>query len=112
MEIEYDHKINGGYADTIATINGDRFAINTQYGAVLPLGNHAADCDQINKMGGQCTCGKLNGIDIEALICDARENGKFGPEPKEQIEHKPVDMPTSHVCPKCETYCFGDCESN
>ncbi len=112
MEIEYSHKFGGGYAETIATIDGNKFLIDTQHEVVLPLGDHADDCDQLNKMGGRCTCGKLDGIDIKSLILDARKNGKLGQEPYTKEQIKPVTMPKSHVCPKCQTYCFGDCEAN
>ena len=94
MEIEYSHKSNGGYAETIATIDQKRkFLVDTQYGTIFPIGNHA-----------------LDGVDTEALILDARKNGKFGSEPK------PIDISISvknmsRVCPKCQTYCFGDCET-
>ena len=112
MQITYSHKINGSYADTIAMINGNNFEINTQYETVLPLGDHASDCDQINKMGGQCTCGKLDGIDTKLLILDARKNGKFGPKPREKTNHESNKISANHTCPYCGTYCFGDCKAD
>lgn len=111
--ISYEHPITGGYAETVATLEDGRIVtINTQYAIILPHGDHAADCDQINKIGGRCTCGKLDGIDIPALIADARINGKFGYAPRvavkpgKSIEDKSRDR---GICPKCGTYCDGDC---
>lgn len=111
--ISYEHPITGGYADTVATLEDGRIVtINTQYDIVLPHGDHAADCDQINKMGGRCTCGKLDGIDVAALIADARINGKFGyaPRPVARREKAVVDNDRDKaICPKCGTVCYGDC---
>jgi len=81
----YDYPLGGQYNETVATLSDGRVVtIDTQYACVLPHGNHKADCDQINKMGGRCTCGLLAGIDVAALVADARErttertNGRLG----------------------------------
>ena len=111
--MEYEHTVTGAFNETIAVLgDGRKININTQYNACMPLGDHAEDCDQINKMGGRCTCGLLDGIDTDALIADAKKHGKFGKAPIEKAARPAVEMPKSHVCPKCKTYCYGDCEAN
>ncbi len=78
----YDYPFGGQCNETVATLEDDRVVtVNTQYAVVAPHGQHAADCDQINKMGGRCTCGLLDGIDVVALVADARERGRFGRAP-------------------------------
>lgn len=75
----YDYPMSGGYAETVATLaDGRVLTVDTQYSCVLAHGKHAKTCDQINKMGGRCNCGLLAGVDIEALVTEARANGKFG----------------------------------
>ena len=63
------------------------------------------------------------GIDVAALVADARVNGKCGrkPEPKpsrEEIERNQREIAEmdarrarNGLCPKCGTYCHGDCEA-
>lgn len=113
----YDYPINGLYNETVATLDDGRVVtINTQYAVVLPHGKHADNCDQINKMGGRCNCGLLDGIDVEALVADARINGKRGERPVERKPEAPVKIDSSRLdkqlCPKCQTVCYGDCEAN
>ncbi len=107
--ITYDYTMTGGYADTIAILDdGRRMQINTQYARVYPLGNHAEGCAQVTK-GHDCDCGLLADVDTEALIIDARANGKFGFRPLETVTVG--EMPQNDgLCPKCRTYCYGDCE--
>ena len=107
--VSYEYPMGGQYAETVATVS--------------PHGNHKADCDQINKMGGRCTCGLLDGIDVAALVADARINGKRGRKPKskpsrEEIERNQREIAEmdarrerNGLCPKCGTYCCGDCEA-
>ena len=122
--VSYDYPMGGVDAETVGTLEDGRVVtIDTQYACVLPHGNHKADCDQINKMGGRCTCGLLDGIDVAALVADARINGKRGrkPEPKpsrEEIERNQREIAEmdarrarNGLCPKCGTYCHGDCEA-
>lgn len=79
----YRYPASRMYNETVATLEDGRVVtINTQYGVVLPHGQHADDCDQINKMGGRCSCGMLDGIDVDALVADARERGLCGVAPK------------------------------
>lgn len=124
MAVSYDYPMDGQYAETVATLEDGRVVtINTQHACVLPHGNHASDCDQMNKWGGLCTCGLLDGIDVAALVADARINGKRGrkPEPKpsrEEIERNQREIAEMDArrarngfCPKCGTYCYGDCEA-
>lgn len=78
----YDYPANGQYNETVATLADSRcVTVNSQYGCVMPKGNHAATCDQINNIGGSCNCGLLAGIDILALVADARLRGMFGSRP-------------------------------
>jgi hypothetical protein len=122
--VGYEYPTSGQYAETVATLEDGRVVtIDTQYACVLPHGNHTADCDQINTMGGRCTCGLLAGIDVAALVADARINGKRGRKPKptpsrEEIERNQREVAEMDVrqarngpCPKCGTYCYGDCEA-
>lgn len=110
----------GHYAETVAVFeDGTQAIVDCQYGVVLPLGKHADDCDQINKMGGRCTCGLLDGIDVEALVADARINGKRGFEPVEAPKRTALDdeldaeaASANQPCPHCGTYCYGDCQAN
>lgn len=110
---QYDYPANGAYADTRATLaDGRVVTVNTQYEVVSPHGHHAADCDQLNKIGGRCTCGLLDGIDVAALVADARLHGKFGAAPVAAATQQPEQPADSHLCPKCHTYCDGDCIAN
>lgn len=80
--MKYDYTENGQYNETICKLDdGREMIVNTQFDRVLPLGQHSEKCDQINKMGGVCNCGLLDGIDCAAIIEDARKNGKFGQRP-------------------------------
>lgn len=82
----YDYPTSRQYNETTATLEDGRVVtVNTQYGLVLPHGQHADDCDQTNKIGGRCTCGLLDGIDVDALVADARERGLRGAPPKPSI---------------------------
>ena len=102
--------MSGAASETVATLaDGRVLTINTQYAAVMPRGKHAANCDQINKMGGRCNCGLLEGIDVAALVADARINGKFGPAPVATIAE--AVTVADHTCPHCGTYCSGDCRA-
>lgn len=112
--ISYEYPMSGQDAETVATLDDGRICIvNTQYATVFPLGDHKADCDQI-LMGSRCTCGLLGGIDVAALVDDARTHGKCGRKPKPS---QPVaDISAMFTipgrrCPKCDTYCHGDCRT-
>lgn len=122
--VSYDYPMGGQYAETVATLEDGRVVtVDTQYACVLPHGKHADNCDQINKMGGRCTCGLLDGIDVAALVADARINGKRGRKPKtrpsrEEIERNQRELAEmdarrarNGLCPICGTYCHGDCEA-
>jgi hypothetical protein len=118
----YSYPQNGQYNETIATLDDGRVVtINTQYACVLPHGDHAEDCEQLTKMGGSCTCGLLDGIDVEAIVADARINGKRGRESKPTVSSAEIERRERAIdemdarrradglCPKCGTYCCGDC---
>lgn len=82
----YDYPASRQYNETVATMEDGRvMTVDTQYAVVLPHGEHADDCDQVNKMGGRCTCGLLDGIDVPALVADARERGLCGAPPKPAV---------------------------
>ena len=110
---KYDYPAGGASNETVATLDdGRKLSINTQYSVVMPLGDHAADCDQINKMGGRCTCGKLAGVDVDALVADARINGKRGVAPTTQlVGAAKLDKHSPGWCDKCKSYCYGDCDT-
>jgi len=123
-EISYDYMpgANGGnYADTVATIDGKKYVVNTQYSVVAPWRHLSDDCEMMTKIGGKCTCGALDGVDVPALITDARINGKLGmrPVPVETLEQKTkrlaglaeLDKHGPGWCDKCKSYCYGDCEA-
>jgi hypothetical protein len=120
----YDYPVGGQYAETVATLaDGRVVTVDTQYAVVLPHGKHRADCDQITKIGGRCNCGLLDGIDVTSLVEDARANGKCGSKPEpmpsrdeiERSQREIAEMDASRgrngLCPKCGTYCDGDCEA-
>jgi hypothetical protein len=110
MSTTYEHPMSGPKSETVATLDDGRvLTINTQYAVVLPHGKHAANCDQVCKMGGRCNCGLLDGIDVAALVADARLRGKFGPAPVVPVA-KSVTV-ADHTCPHCGTYCDGDCRA-
>lgn len=109
MRVEqYDYPASGLYNETIATIGGKDYTVNTQYECVAPRGPHPHIC-AVYKMGGRCDCGMLNGIDVNALVTDARKNGKMGLPPRQEISKMETESAAA-LCPKCGTYCYGDCE--
>src|SRR3990167_8295447 len=115
IAITYDYPAWVGYADTTATLaDGRQVEINTQYRQVRPLGRHPTTCAQVAKMGGVCDCGLIDGIDVAALVAEARVHGKFGkparPAPAELLAAD--SAPARGVCPRCGTYCEGDCRAH
>ena len=108
----YEHPTDGAYAETRATLDDGRVVtVNTQYAVVLPHGQHADTCAQLNRIGGRCDCGLLAGLDLAAIIADARANGKFGPEPTPAAPALAEAVRPRGVCPRCGSYCCGDCQS-
>lgn len=120
---KYDYPASGHYAETVATLKDGRVVtVDTQYGAVLPHGRHADDCEQVTRMGGRCTCGLLAGIDVAALVADARLHGKRGAAPvavdtqrlaanRRGVAALEAMDAASGRCPKCGTHCHGDCDA-
>jgi hypothetical protein len=116
--VTYDYHPSGHYATTVASLpDGRVVTIDTQYGVVEPHGEHGADC-QIGQIGGTCTCGLLDGIDVEALVADARARGKRGMPPPDPVDPAVAEQRRQElerfeaspgVCPRCGTYCQGDC---
>lgn len=87
----YDYPTSGNYSETRATLDDGRVVtVDCQYAVVLPHSHLGPDCTMLTTMGGRCTCGACDGIDIPALIADARVNGKFGRPPvaPETEEHR------------------------
>ena len=79
----YDYPANGAGGETVATLaDGRTMTIDTRYGVVLPHGQHADGCSQTTEIGGRCDCGMLDGVDVEALVADARERGLRGRRPR------------------------------
>ncbi len=112
MATTYDYPVNGAYNETIATMdNGRQYVVNTQYATVHPIGKHHPACAQLVRMGGQCDCGLLTGINVETLVADARKNGKRGYAPKPAAKPESSIPESKSVCPHCHTYCDGDCQS-
>ena len=81
MAITYTHPASGNYSETVATVGGAAYLVNTQYGHVAPLGQHARTCEQVTSMGGWCSCGLLRDVDVSTLVADARRHGLRGPAP-------------------------------
>ena len=91
----YQYPTSGAYNQTIAILPQGRATINTQYGDVTAC----RDSDPAT----------LDGIDISALIAEAREHGKFGYAPRPR--RPKVATPDGSACPICHTYCLGDCQA-
>lgn len=102
--------------------------VNVQYQVILPRGKHSKDCDQINKIGGRCTCDgyvPFRGHEAE-IISAARAWLTSG-----HTDHAPVSVPGGSLptmpeildlnpymtkdktrpCSICGSYCYGDCAS-
>ena len=107
----YEYPMSGRYAETVAHMaDGRVLTVDTQYAKVYPRGAHAADCEQVTRMGGQCTCGLLDGIDVAALVADARVRGKRGKRPTTRVAPPRVaSEDVRGLCPRCHTWCDGDC---
>jgi hypothetical protein len=110
--VTYEYPVNGASNETLAILDdGRRCVVNTQYGTVSPLGKHSDTCAQVTRMGGRCDCGLLDGINVIAIVADARKNGLRGEAPQE-APRSAVNIPESKgVCPYCHTYCDGDCQA-
>lgn len=111
----FAHPIQGTSNETVAIFaDGSRAHVCPQYNAILPCGDHADDCDQLTTMGGRCTCGLLDDIDVPALLADAIARGKFGQAPVPRVEKTSYSNEPKRGdgwCDKCQSYCYGDCEA-
>ena len=111
MDATYRYPVSGRYNETEATLSDGRVVvINTQYGRVDVIGEHAATCGQLTQIGGHCTCGLLDGIDIAALVADAREHGLFGAPQRGECEPMDEAGTIPGTCPRCGSVCYGDCD--
>ncbi len=91
----YEYPIDGQRTRTVAVLPKGCVGIDKQYGTVTRTRSASPDV--------------LEGIDTQALLAEAREHGKFGWEPEEPRASEPT-MPSSSACPRCHSYCHGDCE--
>ena len=108
--VTYEYPESGASNETVAVLeDGRRIAIDGQYNVASPYGQHAADCAQLTKIGGRCDCGLLDGIDVAALVADAKVRGLFGRAPRPPRPAAKRQLPPAKVCPICGTYCYGDC---
>ena len=119
----YDYTMQGLGAETEATlVDGRTMIVNKQYSRVFALHERGSTCPQVNKIGGKCNCGSLDGVDAAALVADARAHGKFGPRPRAPYVPSALEiaaeaeMAAAHranpPCPHCHSYCYGDCQAN
>ena len=100
----------------VATMDDGRIMhVILQYGRVLPHGRHADDCEQVSRIGGHCTCGLLDGVDIDAVLAGARayiRETPATPATQETADDTQDTIPARRgLCPACGTYCYGDCEA-
>ena len=129
LPTSYEYPPSGAYNETVAILeDGRRLWIDTQYATVDV--EHATDCAKMVAQRSKsnvceaysasrstgCTCGALDGIDESAILIDARAHGLFGVPPRKPVanEPHPDGSPKKGFgwCPKCESYCYGDCEAN
>lgn len=114
MNVTYENHVSGRHNMTVATLEDGRvMSVDLQYGVVLPRGTHAVGCDQTTKIGGRCNCGMLDGVDVDALVEHARQHGRRGPAPTRETEPTPRTIARDNApCPKCGTWCEGDCHAH
>ena len=121
----YDYPAGGQYNETVATLaDGRTVWICTQYRTADV--RHSDECAIAKQTAcypkATCTCGaELSDNEKATLIADARVNGKFGSAPvaapsREEIERNQRELAEmdarrarNGLCPKCGTYCYGDC---
>jgi hypothetical protein len=97
----YEYPASERYNETVAVLpDGRRMTVDTQYAVVLPHGDHADGCAQVNVMGGRCDCGKLAGVDVGALVTEARANGRFGRAPKTRVAPVPAPVAAEWKSPR------------
>lgn len=79
----YSYPISGQYNETVATLDdGREITIDTQAGICRPWPHAHKGCSMLTTIGGACDCGALHGVDVDALVADARINGLRGRPPK------------------------------
>jgi len=102
--------------DTIVTLNDGRIVrVNAQYGAV-DAHPHAADCEVPTRMGARCAC--WPDVDRAEILTAVREwrSAQREIQTEERITARRLNHPIVSVpmpmglCPRCETYCEGDCQ--
>lgn len=95
-------------SQTQATLADGRVVmVDCRYNKVWTRVGHADTCACHSYQ--PCDCGLLADIDTKALVADARAHGIF--EPSFIASVAVEDVPSKGVCPKCGTFCQGDCEA-
>ena len=124
----FENDIMTARSQTTAIIDGQKYLINVAYETITPLVRHTADCDIKTKKSlynndgirVTCSCGATEAAmskieDKDTLIVAARASGKIGKAKikDEYPAYKPASSPktANRPCPKCGTYCDGDCEA-
>ena len=88
--MEYKYPINDSYSQTTAILDdGRQMTVDTHRSLVIPMGTHADGCSVGDEPRGHCDCGALDGVDVEAMLADAKEHGKFGREPLGAARYTP-----------------------
>jgi hypothetical protein len=127
LPIDYTYPRDGSPHDTMAIMpDGRRIYVNLPHAQIET--SHAAGCSKSEsaiprgidlsaanayQRAAICTCGALAGINEAALVADARVRGKFGAAPRATPAARtiPAERHGAGWCPKCETYCFSECDA-
>ena len=111
----YEYPSSGRGSETVAVLaDGRRMTVDTQYGVIIPQGKHDDDCAQVTEIGGTCSCGMIDGVDVDSLVYDARERGLRGKPQTRQATPTTTPIETKRGadwCHRCESYCYGDCSA-
>jgi len=116
VDITYEHpnatQYSGCGISTIGILpDGTRVAINTPYGQIWQIDVHHADPDARRQ---------FSDAETAEIVAHAREHGKFGPlqaprRAPRQPNQATIDYERrvgSRVCPRCGTFCEGDCQAH
>jgi hypothetical protein len=113
----WQYPASGAYNETVAVLaDGRKINVCVQYKNICIEGAHLDACTQ-RKMGGQCDCPYNADImaDKGEILQAAKGNGFHGRAPMSMpvVDPDPEipDTAGKYICPKCETFCWGDCEA-